>query len=264
MSRAARTAVVLLLAASASLGAVDFLLFPFDRELSAHVQGYYLSPRPEAALDRFFQMSFAGFVASAAQKKQVHARATLLAFYAQILRRNPGLVLPFATRLVGETSGAHAAFGTEVLALGAVDNRLAALNTLVAGFGLSESAAARYRELGPFDYLGMTVDHPQELDVVWACFFATGDERFLAALAVPLDDYEAPGAERRARLQRLATEDPKALVAALTAQGAFYSFQVNARQHPPVRAFLESLAAAGDSTRARTAKLALLGTSAGQ
>ena len=52
MNRASARAVALALSPLlivAPLTAVDFLLFPFDPELSGYVQGYYLAPEPSAA-----------------------------------------------------------------------------------------------------------------------------------------------------------------------------------------------------------------------
>jgi hypothetical protein len=163
-----------------------FLIFPFDKELSQFIHAYHRAPDAVTALDRFFSIDFAQFERSAGKQGYDQHRSVLMTFFVCVLRNDPGLTLPFAERLASGAGGEQAAFGTELIAYSGTGDRDEALTIVAEGFGLSRSARAKLRPLRPVDYSRLEATDGALLDILWACYFATGDRSYLAKVAARL------------------------------------------------------------------------------
>ena len=230
--------------------AATFTLFPFDEGMSDYVQSYRKSPNPEAAFDRYFSIDLDEFLSRARQADQQHSRAVLMAFFVHIAHDNPNLCIPFANRLVSEARGEQAAFGAEVLAYGATENRKESLVAIAEGFDLPTRALDTYISLDPFPYPQLRATNWQALDILWASYFASGNGQYIQEIAEPLGEYQSGGPEFDSRLRSLSAQNPEsgtpehaALVSMLTARAAYFGLVENAAVYPNILTTLEALAA---------------------
>ena len=207
-----RVCVRLTLAASVILlpavASAEYRLFPFDLELSLHLEGYGANPDPDSALERLLVMDVSEFEERSAEANEPHSRAALMAFYVHVLRQHPDLVADFARELVKRTSGGTAAFGAETIAYAGGPDRDEALGIVAEGFRLSEEYAKRLRDLPVFSYREIPVESGQALDLLWACFYATGDHYYLRRIAEPLVGHPMEGGVAAERIRELAVDNP--------------------------------------------------------
>ena len=223
------------------LAAEDFSLFPFAPQLSKHVQDYHKQPKPKEALNHFFDIDIEQFEKKAEEADQPHSRAILMAFYINILVENSELVLPFANRLINNSTGAQAALGTEILAHGATSNRKEALALIVKRYKLGQESTATIESLDVLPYPYMTATDWQALDILWACFFATGKDLYIEKIAEPLIYWQVPDekfGERLRNFERInpapGTEQYEEWFGAITAQASMMSLTVNASKDPAI------------------------------
>ncbi|MCP5112222.1 MAG: hypothetical protein GY953_15460 [bacterium] len=204
----ARLTLAASLAALPAAASAEYRLFPFDAELSHYVENYGAKPAPANALERLLVMDVSAFEERAAEATEPHSRAALMAFYVHVLRQHPDLVLDFARELVKRTSGGTAAFGAETIAYAGGPDRDEALGIVAEGFRLSEEYAKRLLDLPVFSYREIPVESGQALDLLWACFYATGDHYYLRRIAEPLVGHPLESAVAANRIGVLAADKP--------------------------------------------------------
>ena len=207
-ARISAITVAVLLFAPAGATATRFLLFPFDPNLSLFVQSYHQHPQPKAALDRFFAIDIESFEKDALSAQQLHSRAVLMAFFAHVLHANPSLVLPFAEQLVANATGSKAAFGSEAIAYGASSSRADALELIAERFALAQEHRASLTNAAEFPYPQMKAANWQDLDILWACFFASGDRTYIRAIVEPLNRFAVPEDTWMQRAEQLTNSPP--------------------------------------------------------
>lgn len=241
------SATILLSAAQCS--AASFRLFPFDLELSDFIQNYRKTPDPNAAIDRYFATKLEEFLDQAQRTEQPHARAVLMAFYVHVIHDNPKLSVSFATRLVSEAKGERAAFGAEILAYGAGPNRKDALLVVSEGFKLPSDAVDTYMALDQFPYPQLEATDWQTLDILWASFFASGNDLYVRKIAEALVHFRPQGPDFDNRLRALSAQDPQPgtrehteLIGMLTAQSSYFGLVENARNSPDVLQVVKAIA----------------------
>lgn len=238
-----------ILFSSTQCRAASFNLFSFDPELSAFIQNYRQTPDPKAAVDRYFTIELDAFLDQAQRAEQPHSRAALMAFYIHIVHDNPELCVPFANRLVSEATGERAAFGAEVLAYGAGEHRNEALSIVVKGFKLPPEAMDTYTALEPFPYPKMDATDWQTLDILWASYFASGNDLYIRKIAAPLVYFQPRGPDFDAKLRALSAQDPQPgtpehseLMGMLTAQASHFGLSEIALINPDVLRTIKTIA----------------------
>ncbi len=223
------------------LVALDFQLFPFDLQLTEYIQEYHKQPNPQEALDRFFDLDVGNFEKVALEVNRPHSRPVLMAFYANVLGQNSELVLPFTNRLIKESIGAQASFGTEIVAYGSTENRKEALALIVKRYNLPPESASAIEALRVLPYSNMEAVNKQILDIIWACYFATSDDNYIEKIAEPLA-YWQPSDEALEKKVRsftamnpiTGTKEYKEWYGIITAQAAMFGLTENASASPSV------------------------------
>jgi hypothetical protein len=217
----------------------EYSLFPFD---------------PELSLERLLEMDVSAFEKRAAEAHVPHSRAALMAFYAQVLRKHPDLVLGFARQLVQRTRLGTAAFGAEVIACAGGPVRDVALGIVAKGFRLSDEYAERLRGLPAISYREIPVESGHTLDLLWASFYATGDPHYLRRIAEPLVGHPLETGVAVKRIALLAADKPAPGSAAheevlrlALGEAARIGLQEHSRRLDSVRKFLEAESEAPDS-----------------
>ncbi|MFH0946216.1 MAG: hypothetical protein V2A76_13530 [Planctomycetota bacterium] len=231
----------------------QFAIFPFDKDLTAHVQSYHQDPKPADAIDWFFELDLEEFNRGAEATRNPHSKLILTAFMAQIIHDHPELELPFAKRMVAETSGEKASLGAEILACGATKHRAEAFETVRKGFGFPEEVVAKSVAPRTFYFPEMEVTHWQVLDVLWGGFYASGDELYIRKIAGMLETFQVPDDAFKSRLRELYGSKPEPgsaegseLVKMLSSQSAMMSLTRNAAMYPAVLDVLERVAKTSD------------------
>ncbi len=191
------------IATSTPASATSFRLFPFNEELSVFLQSYLQDPQPEGAIERLFAVDLERFEQLAVETEHPHARSVLMAFYVQIMNRNPTLTLRFAERLCSEGKPIHSSFGTDVIAASTTNDRDKALALIIAHFDLPPEEVSNIEAKETFDYLGLAADHPHTLDVLWACYFASGESLFVESIVHALNGQPVGREDAQRRIREL-------------------------------------------------------------
>ena len=227
--------------------ATSFRLFPFNDGLSVFMQSYIAEPSPEGALDQFFAIDLEEFERLAKETEHPHARSVLIAFYVQLLNKNP-IALSFAARLVAERMATHASFGTDVIAASATKDREKALSLIIERFDLPAEAIRTIESKTPFDYHELQAEHHQALDILWACYFATGEAYFVEKIARVLDGHPVDPKDALERIRALGSSNPqpgtsdhRAFWSLAVGEAARMGLTLNSREYDTVREILERL-----------------------
>ena len=209
---------------------------------------YMEDPSPEKALDVFFEIDLPEFERQAEATDQPHSRPMVIAFYVQLLNGNPGMTLPFAERLVSQHKPAHASLGTDIIAAASTPDRSKALEHVMKEFSLPPEAREMIESREVFDYRDLDADHAQTLDILWACYFASGEESFVRSIAALLRDHPASKQEAVNRIRELGATNPNPgtaeygeLWALVLGETARMGLGVNSQTHPGVRSIVEQL-----------------------
>ena len=239
--------------------ASDFQLFPFYSQLSLYIQDYHEHKNPQKALDYFFEIDIEKFEKDAQNADQPHSRAVLMAFFANILGENPELVFSFTDKLLKKSSGASAAFGTEVVAYGATKNRKKALALIVERYSIEREYSIRLEELDVLPYPNMTASNWQLLDIFWACYFATAKTLYIEKIAEPLAYWQAPDEKFKDKLHTFdktnpapGTKEREEWFGTITAQASMFGLAKNASKYP---AIFESLVELAEKRQDRVGEL---------
>jgi hypothetical protein len=184
------------------------------QRLGTWMAHYYEHPEPEALAGWMREVSASGSL------EKVSARYPVMIFVSELASQNPGRVAGWCDGLVDLPAAHRVAFAWSFRNAGAPGSERCLRD-------LPADAEAKLRDLKVFSPLQRAPVTPGDLDLLWAVFVATGDERpvhmIVDVLSRPLPERGQPGS-----------------VEALLMNGAAkWSLASNARQHARVRRILE-------------------------
>jgi hypothetical protein len=194
--------------------------FTFDGNLGEWIQSYYQHPEPARAVAALSYYSDSDLYRSGS------SRMSMAQFFATLLQRDPGLAEELFRTFDESGSEAGRWMALHVFWLA----RLPATDSLLERCEKSWSdpdlrqAAAKMRALPADAPLDSAVDHPADIDRIWAIFFATGSDAPVEKIASLLPMIDGHGQE------------------ILLGGAARWSLTSNCRQHPRVREIVERLA----------------------
>jgi hypothetical protein len=226
-------------------------LFPFDKDLSAFVLGYRENPQPSVAFDRFVALPLEEFDRSAGADRQPLARAALKAFYVEILRTHPDLVVPFAERIIASGRGQKLAFGTEIVAYSGAPDRAQALSRIADHFEVPAGDRQILLKVQAVSYATIATDSGANLDILWAAYFGSGDSALLNRIVDAMNVISATPEETMKRLREISAKKPKPgsaqyseAVSLAVGEAARSSLLSVSQASPPIQAQLREIAAA--------------------
>lgn len=184
------------------------------QRLGTWMAHYYEHPEPEALAGWMREVSASGIL------EKTSARYPVMIFVSELASQNPGKVAAWCDGLANLPTANRAVFAWSFRNAGAPGSERCLKE-------LPADAEAALRDLKVFSPLQRAPVTPGDLDLLWAVFVATGDERpvhmIVDVLSWPLPERGATGS-----------------VEALLLNGAAkWSLASNARQHARVRRILE-------------------------
>ncbi len=242
------------------------VLFVFDRGFDRFVQGYYRRPDPSRAIAWFRRLDLAR--ARTASPATVHMPAMLSSFYARVIERSAGAATALAKAAVDSRSSNHLSIAYAAIWQARPRDWRAAIGSLERVMSASGRAYMRraYRSRRRQPVLSWTIDRPWKLDIFWACYFATGDRRYLRKIADTLDNWLprhrffawVREVGRANRAKRPAQRRPDRLtLRRLIAAPAYIFLRNNARRHPAIVPVLRKVARTSGGAK-RAAALTIL------
>lgn len=237
--------------------------------LAVFIENYYKQPRPAQALALLLNLdvpaylSAVGFTTdaevaaleealagSAERKREVdesHALAVLNAFFAHVLRANEDLAIDFADQVAARDRPPLTLLATMALATAASDRTVDAVQRLFNTGALPSGAAMRMRNIQPFPFRTMRPRTHLDIDLLWACFYASGDPLYIAKIADALAYWQTDMTDNL-DLNNFATlpeaeqlRRREALIQAVMALTARETLRTNAANHPAVLGILRRL-----------------------
>lgn len=216
--------LALVLAASIArrLPAVDAApTFASEEELGEWIQSYYQRPEPARAVAALSYYADSDLYGSG------NSKMSMAQFFATLVKQDPSL----AERLFQAFDESESELGRWMALHVFWLARLPATDSLLERCEKTWSdpelpqAAAKMRALPADDPLEAPVDHPADIDRIWAIFFATGADEPVEKIASLLPMLDGHGKE------------------ILLGGAARWSLTANCRRHPRVREIVERLAA---------------------
>lgn len=226
-------------------------LFQFGPKFERFVQNYYRRPSPKAAVAWFGKLDLARARRNTAAT--VHMPFMLIGFYARLAERGGGFATDLARATAIRRSSPHTAIAYGAIVRGRSPDRRAAIAILESSMSRKGVAFMR-RNYSPGrqpPILTWVTNRPWKLDVYWACYFASGDPRYLRKVGealrywMPRDKFLAWIAKTRRINMAKKPEDrrPDELtVRRMIALPAFIFLRNNARKHPGIRPVLRQMA----------------------
>lgn len=238
--------------------------------LAVFIENYYKQPRPTQALALLLELDIPDYLAavgnttdaevqaleealagSAERKREVdesHALAVLNAFYAHVLRANEDLAIEFADQVAARERPTLILLSTMALATAASDRTVDAVQRLFNTGALPSGAAMRMSNIQPFPFRTMTPRTHLDIDLLWACFYASGDPLYIRKIAeslaywrtdmtdnLDLNNFAALSEDEQRRRR-------EALIQAVMALTARETLRTNAANHPAVLGILSRMA----------------------
>lgn len=273
----ARAGILALLTAAAMAAALLFMGLPGARAqgtdpiaLAIFMENYYKQPQPQQAVALLANLDVTDYLSavaglssdqaaaldeilagSAERKREVdesHALAVLNAFYAHVLRFNGEYAAPLADSIIAQERPELTLIGAMALATAASDDSVTAVRRLFNTGALPSGAAMRMRNIQAFPFRTMRPVTHLDIDLLWVCFFASGDpfyvDKIVDALAywetdlherLDLSDFAGlPEAEQNERRM--------AIIQAVMAMSARETLLANAANHPAILGILRGIA----------------------
>ena len=204
---------ILLLSAAQTAFAADWL---------SH---YYEHPTPERFVSEVKAMSKAGTLSNP------NTASSIAVFLGRIMAANPTQIDGWLAEL-GDLKGGDR---QTVLTAASLSETKEAQAYLV-----RQPDAEKYRAK-PIDIRSIEPKHPAVLDMLWADFFATGDEIPIRRIVIALNYDKYSGAlERFAKSDKTAQDRNDAILDAVF-KAAMWSLESNTRQHPRVGEILDQI-----------------------
>ncbi|MDZ4834794.1 MAG: hypothetical protein SGJ27_13535 [Candidatus Melainabacteria bacterium] len=179
-------------------------------QLSDWVMHYYEKPEPEQVPSEFIQMNKAGFL------DRPDSQFIFITFLSELMNRNPDRIATWVNQLQ-EFSQPQKRLLWAAAWQSRTDQGTALLKKLsesLTGEDKEYVLALLARKAEPFDQ--KPIQSPGALDLLWACFFASGDERYVNRVIDALKLSEGHGGD------------------ILIGAAASFSLGSNARTHPKV------------------------------
>lgn len=174
---------------------------------------FYEHPKPDQ-LPQWLQA-----VAAAGGLDQKQSRFPVMVFTAEVAKRFPEKIAHWCRVVENMSSSQRASIAWSFKQAGNLDTRCTE--------GLTADDLSKLQATKPYSPLSQKPTTPGDLDLLWAVFMATGNERavdlIIEVLALPLPDKSPPGS----------------VIALLLNGAAKWSLRSNARQHQAVRNILE-------------------------
>lgn len=205
----------------------SFAQAPSDKgsDFGTHMQSYFRHPDAKAIVDEFFSLP----PSEVAETDQFYITG---AFFSQLINEDPAV----ADLLVEKAEGAGEPFKKIVVASLNLSHQPQRLE-LIHKIGGDDFL----KWMGPSngDLRDLTITHPIHLDMMWASFFATGDDVYIDRVAEMTEAFVTDDKFRE--LVAAANKDPHAydpMLKAAIAKAAVWSLTSNATNYPEVRAAL--------------------------
>lgn len=215
----------LTLALTALLALVSIHAAPGE-EASVHwMMSYYRDPTPERFVAEVRSMMKTGLL------KDEDAQPPVAAFLSQVMADNPAKVPKWLEELSN------------------LNEQQRTLLWTAAWYSRTEEARAFFKKQGLQAYLdheaprilGMEVNNPAALDMLWGCFYATGDEEPIRRIISAFDLSKHAGALERYKSSKKSEQDKKEASLDATFQAARWSLESNCRQHPVALGHCETI-----------------------
>ncbi|MBC2600515.1 hypothetical protein [Puniceicoccus vermicola] len=210
---------------------------PLQSQDSAEAEGnwmmdYYLDPTPEELPSHLIQLSEDGVLSDP------KAQAPIVGFTSQVMANHPDRVGDWMAQLsdLPEDSAV------------AVQTALWFSNTEASREYFEENDLNEYLEAPAPDILGMAIDNPGTLDLLWGYFFATGEKAPIESLVSSLALAQYAGALNAYPESEKTETDREAAYFDATFQSALWSLESNAVAHPRVLQYCQEILAEGDLT----------------
>jgi hypothetical protein len=227
-------------------------LFPYDKAFTLKIQSYYLRPSPRRAIGWFAALDLRALSAAGRAHGDPHVVDMLAAFYIQVLRHNPEVVEKFAQAAIASGRPLNMALAYFAIDGAGLPNAAAARRAEQTLFAAAPAYRPQMRKIagrGRMSYLTGAIRLPTDLDIMWACYFASGNPAFLERIAGMLE-YWRPPAEAMARGRAIAPRanrrEPDAVLEIrrlLIAAAAYRFLRNNSRYYPRIAPGLARLAA---------------------
>lgn len=186
--------------------------FISDEEFSSWFTYYYLSPQPQR-----LGAAIKYFCSSALYKDKVIL--AMMSFFVAGLKNNDEMIKEVYDELIQNSTIREKTFFLDILWLINTENSRKSIEKARSEWNdteVQEKISQQHRSI-PYDAFTMPIISPQSLDMLWATFFATGDENIVRrVISVIRLSKDGKGAE------------------ALIGASALWSLKSNAKQHKKV------------------------------
>lgn len=182
-----------------------YSMFMFAPEVAVQLQDYPDNPHPQQILDYYFSEDFGHFIETIFADQNDLAFYMTALYYAHILHDNPELSAPFMERIVAENGEQTAFLGASIVVASETPDSEELFEKWLTRFVPLPEERPQVRE----DFAEIRFDCPsiasnsnEELDVLWACYFASGQSDYLREITKPLKYHSGDQDEVEARLTR--------------------------------------------------------------
>jgi hypothetical protein len=226
-AQAVLVALATVLGVAPAAGAEGSVPFRSEPQFNQWVQNYYQHPAPDALLDVLVYYSTSTLYATA------HARMPMAQFFASAYGDDPSRLGAVVTAAEQQPSANTRMFVARVLWLVNSDSSRSLLKHASEAWHDKNVQAllSQFGDQPPRDLLRSPVRTPDDLDMLWSMFFATGDRRPIEQLVIVLP--------------LLKEGHGLAIVFGGAAQ---WSLQSNAARHPKLLAILKDLSQESNGT----------------
>lgn len=191
-----------------------------ELDVGAFMAGYARDPQPGRLADLLLRADRLGVISD-------DTAGPLAAFAAAVLREHPARAPALARRAAEGSAQCEALFWQAVWLAGTPETAAALLAATSARLEVRATLEALRAQPPPI-LLGLPLDAPGVLDLLWSTYLASGDPRYVVRIASALDLVDSEDAGRR-----------------LVGEAARWSLRANLEQDPAVRRALEAAVAAG-------------------
>lgn len=207
--------------------------------MDSFIAGYYRSPDPAEAIDRLAALDLDSYLPTDDAARREHGIVLLSTFYAHVLHETPDAASRLIDRTIATEDPEKALVAAVAIARSGMPGSAVALDRLARAGVLSDGVWEGIRAMRPYPFPAMEPRTHPELDVMWMSFFATGDALYVERVAGRLEALEEA---ELAEGEVTAGPGESRLIDAVTAVGAYWSLEANARQDDRVLSILRRIA----------------------
>jgi hypothetical protein len=194
----------------------------------AWMMNYYENPRPEKLVEQVRASAAQGLL------KQDKSAGLFVGFLSEVMAQNPKKIAGWLKELESLDETQRSPLVSAAWYSGTDEGRAFLKEQ---GMNLSPDQKAKI--------LDLELDQPAVLDMLWGCFFASGDIAAIRRIIRTLSLCEHLGAVERFKTSAKTPEDNQKAVLELTFNAAMWSLQANCTQHPRALEYCEKIYAEG-------------------